>query len=343
MKKAGIGICLMLAIVLVLGACGGSAAQNGQGAADASAQEKVHITVGHAGSEATLMHRAWEVFKKEVETNSGGKMTVEIYANGQLGGDQQLQEAVQNGDLVATACNTAALTGFEPKLGVFATPFLFADNEAAYKLLDGEFGDKMLRLMEENGFKGLGFYESVHFRVLSANKPVHTPEDLRGVKIRVMQNPIHIAIWEALGAGPTSIPFSELYTALQQKTVDAQENPLELIVAQRFYEVQQAVTLTNHLFSVGMATMNLDFYNSLFAEQQKIVDDAIKEAVAFQREAGAAEYKDYLKTLQDAGIEVVTLTPAELELFREKAKAAYPVIAKEVGQELLDELLAAAE
>lgn len=340
MKKAGIGICLMLAIIFLLGACGGSAAQEGQGS-NVAPQEKVHITVGHAGSEATLMHRAWEVFKKEVETNSDGTMTVEIYANGQLGGDQQLQEAVQNGDLIATACNTAALTGFEPKLGVFATPFLFADNQAAYELLDGEFGNKMLNLMEESGFKGLGFYESVHFRVLSANKPVHTPDDLKGVKIRVMQNPIHIAIWEALGAGPTSIPFSELYTALQQKTVDAQENPLELIVAQRFYEVQQAVTLTNHLFSVGMATMNLDFYNSLSAEQQKIVDDAIEKAVAFQREAGAAEYKDYLKTLQDAGVEVVTLTPQELELFREKAKAAYPVIAKEVGQDLLDELLAA--
>ncbi|MEL7622395.1 MAG: TRAP transporter substrate-binding protein [Clostridiales bacterium] len=340
MKKAGIGICLMLAIIFVLGACGGSAAREGQGS-NVAPQEKVHITVGHAGSEATLMHRAWEVFKKEVEEVSGGKMTVEIYANGQLGGDQQLQEAVQNGDLIATACNTAALTGFEPKLGVFATPFLFADNQAAYELLDGEFGDKMLNLMEESGFKGLGFYESVHFRVLSANKPVHTPDDLKGVKIRVMQNPIHIAIWEALGAGPTSIPFSELYTALQQKTVDAQENPLELIVAQRFYEVQQAVTLTNHLFSVGMATMNLDFYNSLSAEQQKIVEDAVEKAVAFQREAGAAEYKDYLKTLQDAGIEVVMLTPQELELFREKAKAAYPVIAKEVGQDLLDELLAA--
>lgn len=339
-----------LILTLVLGACGNGGAQTSQSAGGASSQtgqapagESVHITVGHAGAETTMMHLGMVEFKRQVEELSGGAMTVEIFANGQLGGDTQLQEAVQNGDLNMAACNTAVFTVFEPRLSVFSTPFAFNNSQHAYAVLDSDFGQKMLDMMSEHGFKALGYYESFSYRVLTSNSKVQTPDDLKGLKVRVMQSSAQIALWEALGGSPTSIPFNELYTALQQNTVDAQENPLELIVSSRFYEVQKYVTLTNHVFAVGMATMNQDFYNALSAEQQEIVGKAMDAAIDYQRTQAVENYDSYVKILEDAGVEMIQLTDAEMSLFREKGQAAYSVIADEVGQDLLDEFLEAVE
>lgn len=288
-----------------------------------------------------MMHQAWLVAKDVLEKESNGVFKVEMYPNAQLGGDQQLQEAVQNGDLTMSACSTSALVTFEPKLGVFTAPFIFPNNQIAYKVLDGEFGQKMLDTMEKSGFKALGYFESASYRELSSNKSVHKPDDLKGVKIRVMQNPLHIALWQNLGASPTPIAFSELYTALQQKTVDAQENPLELLLSQRFYEVQKSVTLTNHIFQVGMATTNLKFYNSLTPELQKVVKNAIKAGVDFQRKKAAEDSEKYISQLRAAKVEVIELSNDELKQFQDKMGPVVKIVSDQVGKDLVDELYAA--
>lgn len=289
------------------------------------------------------MHQAWMEVKKYLETNGKGMFQVELYPNGQLGGDQQLHEAVQNGDITMTASTSAALATFEPKVSVFTIPFIFPTEEIAYKVLDGDFGQKMLAMMENSGFKALGYFESVNYRELSSNKPVHTPDDLKNMKIRVIQNPLHVAIWENLGATPTPIAFSELYTALQQGTVVAQDNPLELVISQRFYEVQKSITLTNHIFQVGMVTSNLKWYNSLTDEQKKIVNDAIKAGVDFQRKKAAEEKDKYVATLKEKGLQVIELTPDEVKKFQDKMGPVVDMVAQSVGKDLVTELQTAVQ
>ena len=276
-----------------------------------------------------------------METNGNFECT--IYPNGTLGSDVELAQAVQNGDIQMSACSTSNLTTFNQDLEVFSLPFAFANEEVAYQVLDGDFGQKMLDTMEGAGLKALGYFESCTYRELSSNKPVHTPDDLKGMKIRVMQSNLHVEIWEALGASPTSIAFSELYTALQQGTVDAQDNPLELVIAQRFYEVQKYITLTNHIFQVGMATCNPSWFNGLSAEDQQVVLDAIKAGVEFQRQAAAEENDGYITTLQEAGLEIIELTDSERAEFQALMGSAENVIAENVGQDLVDELKAAIE
>jgi tripartite ATP-independent transporter DctP family solute receptor len=299
----------------------------------------------HTGTELTLAHQAFLVIKDYMEKTSNGVFEVTIYPNGQLGNDAQIVEAVQEGDVEMMFTNTGNLLSFVPDLGVFAVPFAFPSHEVAYKVLDGQFGKAMLDGMEKKGsMVGLGYLEAVAYRELSANRVIRTPADLSGLKIRVMTNPIHIAIWERLGAQPTAISFAELYTALQQGTVDAQENPLELFISQRFYEVQKYVTLTHHIFTTGMLTANPAWFNGLTPELQQIVRDAATEATLFQRERAAEDYAGYLKTLSDNGITVTTLTEEELNQWKAMATPVLPMIAKEVGgQEIIDRLLAAVE
>lgn len=336
-KRIALLLVLVLGISLIVG-CGSNSVQvPSQSSNDGeNKSESINVKIAHSGSEQTMMHQTWMVVKDELEKD--GVFKVEMFPNASLGGDQQLQELVQSGDIQMTACTAAVLGTFEPRINVYTIPFLFANNEVAYKVLDGEFGTKMLNVMEEQGFKGLGYFESTSYRELSSNRPIHNPDDLKGLKIRVIQSPLHMALWENLGASPTPMSFSELYTALQQNTVDAQDNPLELVISQRFYEVQDYITLTNHMFQVGMATANLDWYNSLTEEQQKIVDNAIKAGVDFQREKTAADMEGYKKTLEDYGIEIIELSDDEFKLFQDKAAPVEKIVVELVGQDLVNEL-----
>ncbi len=341
MKKHLILLLVLTLIISLLIGCGNGNVQSGTSQESTSKDngEPIKVIIAHAGTEQTAMHLAWLKAKEVLERDNVFK--VELHPNGTLGNDQQLQEAVQNGDITMTACSSSSLATFEPRISVFSTPFLFPNKEIAYKVLDGSFGQKMLDMMQEQGFKALGYFESSSYRAFSSNKPVYTPEDLKGMKVRVIQNSLHIKLWESLGASPTGIPFSELYTSLQQGTVEAQDNPLELIISQRFFEVQDYITITNHMFQVGMATCNLDWYNSLNEQQQKIVNDAIKAGVEFQRDLAEKEYDSYIKTLKDAGLEIITLSDDVRKLFEDKMTPVYDEVGKEVGQELLDEVLKA--
>jgi tripartite ATP-independent transporter DctP family solute receptor len=214
----------------------------------------IKVKIAHTGSEQTLMHRSLSIVAKEMEEKSNGTFSPTLYPNAQLGNESELLQAIQQGDIQMMATNNGYLVNFQPINAVFSVPFAFPDEATAYKVLDGPFGKKMLDAMESGcGLKGLAYYESVDFRQMTSNRGIHKADDLKGLKIRVMPNPIHIAIWESMGANPTAIPFGELYTALQQGTVDAQENPVELILQSKFSEVQKFMTLTNHIFSTGMA------------------------------------------------------------------------------------------
>lgn len=299
----------------------------------------IPVKIAHTGAESTLMHQSLTVIKNQMEEKSGGAFKVDIFPNAQLGNEPELIQAVQEGDIEMMATNNGYFVNFQPANAVFSLPFAFPSEDVAYKVLDGPFGKKMLDAMEEGCFmKGVGYFESVDFRQLTANKEIRKPEDLAGVKIRVMPNPIHIKLWESLGANPAAIPFGELYTALQQKTVDAQENPVELILQSKFNEVQKYLILTNHVFSTGMAVANPDFYNGLTDDMRKILDEAVTAGSDFWREQSTKNREQYYADAEKSGMTVIRLTPEESEAFKARVGPAVDLIAKEVGRDLVDEL-----
>jgi tripartite ATP-independent transporter DctP family solute receptor len=338
--KRTLALIMIAAAVFALGGCGKK-----DGSPASGAQKTIKVRMAHTGSEQTVAHQSFLVIKEEMEKNSGGVFQVDIYPAGQIGNDPQLIEAVQTGDIEMMFTNTGLWASFVPEVSVFAVPFAFPSKEVAFKVLDGDFGKYILGMMEEKaGAVGLSFIEAVAYRQLTANRVIRTPDELNGLKIRVMTNPIQLAIWSTLGAQPTAITFGELYTALQQKTVDAQENPVELIVASKFYEVQKQLIMTNHVFQCGIFVANPAWFHSLSPDLQQIARDAAARGTVFQRTKTAEDYEVYLKTLRDNGVTITELTDAEMRQWKDKVQPAMPAIAKEVGgQEVVDRMLAAIE
>ncbi len=312
-------------------------------AAPAAAKAQV-IKMAHTGSENTLMHKSFLEVKKYIEENSNGALTVEIYPNGQLGAEADLLQATQSGDIQMMATNNGYLVTLNPALEVFSVPFAFPTEDVAYKVLDGEFGKKMLDSMEPTcGLKGLAYYESSDFRELTCKYPINTIDDLKGLKIRVMPNNIHVQIWESLGASPATISFGELYTALQQGTVDAQENPVELMLQSKFTEVQSYLIRTNHIFSNGMMVCNPAWYSKLSPELQKVVKEGAEAGQNYWRDEAIKNRTEYYKQAEEAGMTVIELDDATKAAMKEKVQPVVDVIAGNVGQEVVDELFKAVE
>jgi len=279
---------------------------------------------------------AAEVFKPYVEEASEGRIKVELYPNGQLGGDRQAIESVQLGTVHMTIPAVAVLSGFEPKFQVFDLPFVFKSKEAAYKALDGELGDRLSSLLIPLGMRNLAFAEN-GFRHVSNNKgPITKPEDLAGFKIRTMENPVHMATFKALGANPTPISFGELYTALQQKVVDAQENPIPLVYTSKFYEVQKYYSLTGHVYAATVVLVNDAFFTSLPEDLQDILVEGAVRYRTYQRELSQKQDEEMIAKLREAGMEVNELTEEQKRAFIEKTLPVYDQFADEIGADLIE-------
>lgn len=281
---------------------------------------------------------AVKFFKPYVEKHSNGKIIVELYPNGQLGGDRQAIEAVGLGTIHMTIPAVAVLSGFEPKFQVFDLPFLFNSKKEVYKALDGALGNKLNDLLPALGLKNLAYAEN-GFRMVTNNKgPVTKPSDLAGLKIRTMENPIHMATFRALGANPTPMSFGELYTALQQKTVDAQENPIPLIYTSKFYEVQKYCSLTGHVYAATVLLVNDAWFNGLPKDLQKVLQDASVIYRTEQRKLSDQQDKDMVAALKKSGMKVNELTPEQKSAFVKATSSVYAEFAKSVkgGQELID-------
>lgn len=295
------------------------------------AADKYIVKIASVVPETQSQHIALrDFFKKYVEEKSGGRMVVEIYPNGQLGGERQAIESVQLGTIHMTVTALAVLSGFEPRFQVFDLPFLFKDKPSAYKALDGELGDKLNQLLPNLGIMNLAFAENGFRHITNNRAPIHKPEDLKGLKIRTMENPIHMASFRALGANPTPMSFGELYTALQQKTVDAQENPIPLIYTTKFYEVQKYATLTGHVYAATTFLCNDTWFNSLPKDLQKIVKDG---AILFrdeQRKLTEAQDKEMLALLKQSGMQINELTQAEKDDFIKATAPVYEEFSKSV-------------
>lgn len=251
-----------------------------------------------------------ECFEKLAEERSGGSLAVELYPDRQLGEERETVEGLQIGSVDMTVVSTGPLGAFVPEVGVLDLPFTFKDSAHVYAVLDGEVGQELLAKFDAQGIVGLAWWEN-GWRHLTAKKAVAAPADLEGVKLRTMQNPVHIAAFEKLGAAPIPMVWGEVFTSLGQGVIDAQENPITVIYSNSLWEVQSHVMLTGHVYGPHAVLFSKAIWSTLTEEQQGIVQDAVTECTALQRETSArldAEYRDLLRE-KGMVIEEVDLAP----------------------------------
>lgn len=307
----------------------------------AFAAPKFEFGVANDSSDDTVTGMMTFKLKELLEAKSNGAFKVNAFTNSQLGSDREITQSLQNGELAFVLQTTAPQVNFVPKAAVFDLPNLFPNREIARKALDA-FQKDIEPEYEKAGIVMLGFGDQ-GFRVLSSNRPVNKIEDFSGLKLRTMENKYHVQYWQALNANPTPLPFAELYLGLQQGTVTGQENPYEVIVAARLYEVQKYIIDTNHLFHTITIIMSKDIYDTLSPEEQKIVRDAAREVIEWGRSQADIRHEERVKILKDHGLEIITLDGKMLEDMQAKSKPVYDDISKAVGADLVNKLRGAVE
>ncbi|WP_313237375.1 TRAP transporter substrate-binding protein [Sporosarcina ureae] len=337
---------LVFIMILVLAACGrpGSGSDSSSDTEKSESGSTYKIRLPHLVSEEQSSHVAALDFKEKVEKDSNGEIEVEIYPNGSLfGSDREAIEAVQLGNVEMTIPAVAPLASFNDHFMVFDLPFLFDDNEAAYRALDGEVGDELLKELEEKNLKGLVFGEN-GFRHMSNNKgPITQLSDLKGLKLRTLENPLHTDTFKAFGANASPFAFGELYTALQQGTYDAMESPISLYYLNKFYEVQSDLTLTGHVYAATILLMNNDFYNELPEDLQEIVMTAAEEYRTEQRKLAQKQDKEFMDDLKELGMKIHEMKPEQREVFRKATEGVYEKYTPVIGEELVEKARAANE
>lgn len=295
--------------------------------------------LGTASPEDTVTQIFAEKFADEVNRLSQGKMKIEVYANSVLGGDRELLESCKDGDIPFVVQNTAPQVTFMPQIAVFDMPSVFSSIEEARNAVDNkEFYSLIQGVYEKSGYKLLG-YADQGFRVMSTNKKVETLKDFKGQKIRTMENSNHIAFWKALGSNPTPMTFSEVYIGLQQGTIDAQENPYEVIVSSKIYEQQDYVVETNHLPHLISLIVSDEFYNKLSREKQSIIDEAAGTAKIYAREASDKRIAEKVEAIKASGTKILKIDEKLQEEINNSAETVYEIIRKQAGDKIVDAYL----
>ncbi len=281
-----------------------------------------------------------EKFKELVESRSGGKIKVNLFPGGALGSDQANVAALQGGTLEMVSMNSGILANQVKEFAIFDFPFMFGGETEADAVLDGAFGQKMHAMLNDKGLIGLAYFELGFRQITNSKRPIIKVEDLEGLKLRVIPNPINVDWVKALGANPTPLPFPEVYSALDQKAIDGQENPETVIAANKFFEVQKHIVISNHQYNPQSVLISKKFWDGLNAEQQKWIAQAAVDAAKYQRAQARGAVSSALDNLKKNGMQVSTFSPAELSKLRDKLR---PVTAKygvTVGQDLVKELQA---
>jgi len=290
-------------------------------------------------------HAAALAFKDYVEKATNGSIKVEILPAGQFGNDADTMTGLRLGTLeMAVAHDGAIATVYKP-IGVLGIPFLYENHEHAWRVYDSPwlqgFSDDMIK---KTGIRLMSLADNGVRHFTNSKKPIHTPDDMKGMKIRVMPSPVFQTLVTALGASPSAIPWAELPTALQQKVVDGEENGVTNIIAASLYQYQKYITLDGHVWSIHGYTINEKFYQSLTPVERKAVDEATKIATGIHRKMTSDQDKNAKEILTKLGMEVTEITPAQLAQFRNLAQPPVKAWAeKEIGKEYVDNLFKAIE
>lgn len=280
-------------------------------------------------------------FGKILEKETGGSIKVQVFTDGVLGGDRQTLEALQMGTVHCTSVSTGPIAAFVPQFDVFDLPFLFKDKATAFKVADGPIGQELLDKLPAVGLVGFNYWENGFRHVTNNKREIKTAEDIKGLKIRTLESKIHVDTWKQLGANPTPMSFSQLYTALEQGVVDGQENPFGNVVSNKFNEVQKYLTTTGHVYNASPFLLSKKFYDGLTDKEKEAVKKAAKEAQAFQRAANDKEDQDSVGTLTQRGMKITALNPGEQAKIVAALKPVYDKYSETLGKDLVAKLLAA--
>lgn len=281
-------------------------------------------------------------FADLVKQKTNGAITVKLFAGGVLGGDQQTVSALQGGTIDMTSLNAGLLNGLVKEFIVFDLPFLFASSKEADAIMEGPVGQKMFDRLPEKGLIGLAYFDNGFRNVTNNTRPITKLEDLAGLKLRVVQSPIYLDMFNALGANTVPMAFGELYTALEQHTIDGQENPARTIEASRLNEVQKYLTFTQHTYNPMAFLISKKVWDKLTPEEQKAIKEAAEEAAKYQRMISRQQNGEAIERMKKKGLVVNELAPGELAKMREKVKPVVEkYVKKDVGEALYKEFMSA--
>lgn len=299
------------------------------------------IRFGYGLNEQSNQGRAVKLFAEQVEKASGGKMKVRAIGAAALGPDTQMQQALIGGAQEMMVGSTATLVGITKEMALWDTPFLFNSAKEADVILDGPIGQKVMNKLQEKGLVGLVYWENGFRNLTNSKRAVTKVEDLAGIKLRVMQNNVFLDSFKTLGANAIPLPFSELFSALETKAVDGQENPFNTILSSKFYEVQKYLSVTNHVYSPWIVTVSKKWWDGLSKDEQKVLMDAARASRDFERQDTRAEAAKALADLKAKGMSINELTPAETARMRERLTRINASVATNVGMDLWNETQAA--
>lgn len=305
-----------------------------------AASGPIVLRFGAAQAPATANVRAMEVFKDELGKLSGGQFRVEVYPSGQLGSFRETMEAVQLGSQQMQIATPSIASPFARKMDVMSLLFLAGSKEKVFAAVDGEFGKRLNTAMEEVGFKILAWWDAAPRHFLNNRRPISTPDDLKGLKIRVQESPVWVKSMTVLGANPVSMDFKELFSALQQNVIDGYEGLVTDVDKQSMYQVVKCLSLSSHLFDVFGVYMNKKLYDGLTPDQQRMLHEAMKTATAWQRKTQAADVEESQKKLRTL-MQVNDISPANRKLFADKVRPVYRDFEKDLGKDLIDEAIKA--
>ena len=305
--------------------------------ASAAFGAKFTINAGIGLNDKSAQFQSLQYFKEVVEKNSDGKIEVVLFHSSQLGDDRNMMEALKMGTQEMTCPSTAPMTAFINAFKIYDLPFIFANEEVADYILDGPVGKKLLDMLPDQGLVGLAYWENGFRMLTNSSHPVVTPEDLKGLKIRTMENPIHLAAFRTMGANPTPMAFGELFSAMQQKVVDGQENPWGTIFLQNFFEVQKYATDTGHVYSPFVLLISKKFWDKLPDDLKAVVQDAADQSKVHNRALNRKMNAEYLEKLKEK-MEIVILTPEQKAAFQKACRPIYEQFGKDIGEDLIKEV-----
>lgn len=302
-----------------------------------SAMAATVLKLGHIAETTNPYGKGADYFAELVKQKSKGDLEVKVFPSSSLGTQKELIEGLIYGTVDMTLTGTAELGTFQPQMAIFDMPFLFKDRAHAFKALD-TVGMELAKPLEAKGLKMLGYMENGIRHLTNNSRPIKSPADMKGMKIRVMNNKVYVEMMKTLGASPTPMALAELYSGMQAGVVDGQENPSAHIYTKRFYEVQKYASLTGHAYSAEPFLISMATWKKLTPEQQAIIQSAATESIAWQRKLAEAEDSEFWDKIKKTGkMEVITV---DRKPFIDATEPVYKQLAKTVGQENLDKIKA---
>jgi tripartite ATP-independent transporter DctP family solute receptor len=332
MRKLALLVLLVFTLTALAG-CGSSGTKSDS----AAAKKPITLKLGHIQSETDLWHLGAKKFAELVEKKTNGEIKVQLFPNSTIGNDRDMAEGLQMGS-VDFALIAGVLGNFEPSLQIMEMPYLFKNEAHLRKVIYGPVGDELLaKLLKSSNIRGLSFWERGP-RQLTTNKPVNSLDDIKGLKIRVPEIPPMVAAWKAMGANPTPMAWGEVYTALQQNVIEAQENPVPYIHAGKIYEVQKYLALTNHKYEYVIMAMSNKTWEKLTPDQQKAVSEAAKEATEYENKLVADKTDEIFKDLQAKGMKV---TKPDTTEWAKSAQTTHKEFAEKNGLDIYNKIIEA--